>query len=219
MTESQREDVVYLGSFCARAILENGCAAIYGRLDTFRLIYLSKFQSSAQYDPSKRAKTSFAWTGDVVTEEKPSQEIWSVDYDLQKISRSLLSKYSDTIFWIPAVNRMLDYIDDLNLTEEYEDLVQFDAGNFISEIKGKATRLYSELSKGVHWEFFSYTLTLDLTTVQVNIKEVIEIIAKISLVSHFIPTSYASLPARDAMIEYKRIKEVIQWWLIHLMPD
>src|SRR4051812_15791246 len=39
------DEALSFGPFCARVLLENGCAALVGRLDSFRMLYLSEFQA------------------------------------------------------------------------------------------------------------------------------------------------------------------------------
>jgi hypothetical protein len=73
LTEDASEDAAALGPFCARVLLENACAALVGRLDSFRILYLSEFQTQPGYEYGKRAKSSFSWVGDVVPEEKSVQ--------------------------------------------------------------------------------------------------------------------------------------------------
>src|SRR5580658_8366532 len=58
------DDTLTFGPFCARVLLENSYAAILGRLDTFRMLYLSEFQAQPEYEHGKRARSSFSWTGD-----------------------------------------------------------------------------------------------------------------------------------------------------------
>lgn len=203
----ETEDALSFGPFCARVLLENGCAAILGRLDCFRLLYLSEFQSQPHYESGKRAKSSFSWTGDVVPEEKPG-ELWSMETDLSKISRALFSKHLDHLYWKPAVNKLLDYmaeIQDLRLA----DMNDLDADLFINQIRGRSMQLYSSLSKGVHWEFFSSSLALDDITVRSDLREAVLLIARLGLVSNFIPTAYGSLAAPEAINNYLDLKVMI----------
>src|SRR3982751_4718640 len=53
-------DTLNFGPFCSRVLLENACAALVGRLDAFRMLYLSEFQSQPEYEPGKRAKSAFS---------------------------------------------------------------------------------------------------------------------------------------------------------------
>lgn len=52
-------DTLVFGPFCARALLENSCAALVGRLDSFRILYLSEYQSQPDYELNKRPKSAF----------------------------------------------------------------------------------------------------------------------------------------------------------------
>src|SRR5262245_30709485 len=63
LNEEFSDDAMNFGPFCARVLLENGCAAILGRVDCFRLLYLSEFQAQSTYKLEIRAKSSFSWTG------------------------------------------------------------------------------------------------------------------------------------------------------------
>src|SRR5258708_32909269 len=73
LTESASEDALAFGPFCARVLLENSCAALVGRLDTFRMMYLSEFQAQPEYEHGRRAKSAFSWVGDWHPEDKPPQ--------------------------------------------------------------------------------------------------------------------------------------------------
>lgn len=50
LREPISEDSLVFGPFCARVVLENGCAALVGRLDSFRILYFSEFQSQPEYE-------------------------------------------------------------------------------------------------------------------------------------------------------------------------
>lgn len=209
LTEDITAEALSFGPFCSRVLLENGCAALVGRLDSFRMLYLSEFQSQPEYEPGKRAKSSFAWTGDVIPDEKPNQALWSIDHDLPKISRALFSKHVEHIFWKPAINKMLDHISSLGSDPLLADMANIDPDKFIDETKGKSTQLYSTLSKGVHWEFFTSTLLFDEVTVKSSIRETFLLVANLGLVSHFVHSAYASLPPAEAVECYKAIRRLV----------
>jgi hypothetical protein len=98
------EEAQIFGAFCARVTLENACAAIVGRLDPFRLLYLAEFQAQGGFEYSKPSKSGFRWLGDVLAEEKlPQEDLWSSSYDVAKISRALFSGYINHVYWKPAV--------------------------------------------------------------------------------------------------------------------
>ncbi len=204
LTLVDHEDTLSFGPFCARVLLENGCAAIIGRLDSFRMMYLSEFQSQPDYEYGRRIRSAFSWTGDVIPDEKQNN-LWNVDHDHSKISRALFSKHFEHIFWKPALNRLLDHVSTLASDPLLVDIKNIDPDRFIDEMKGKSGQLYSTLSKGVHWEFFSSTLLFDEVTVKNSIRESFIIVANLGLASHFVHTAYASLPHSDAVEYYKAI--------------
>lgn len=195
------------GPFCARVILENGCAALVGRLDPFRLMYLSEYQAQPDYDVSKRAKSAFSWTGDVVPDEKQGA-MWSADFDSTKITRSLFSRYADHMFWRPAVNLMLDSLGTMS-EPLLDDLKQLDAETFIDETKGRCMQLYSSLSKGVHWEFFTSALQYDELTVRNGLRDALLAVANLALVSHYVPTAFSSLDPEDAILAYVEVRKEV----------
>lgn len=198
LNEGLSEEAVVFGPFCARALLENACAALVGRLDSFRMLYLSEFQSQPEYEPSKRAKSAFSWKGDVIP-DKESADLWSIDHDIPRISRALFSRHLDHIFWKPAVDQMLDFVSAHNTDPILAELLSFDASNYIDKARGRSLQLYSALSKGVHWEFFTSALVFDDASVKDLIRETCLLIAHLGLTSHFIPTAYASLPPQEAL--------------------
>jgi len=130
------DDRLTFGPFCARVLLENGCAALVGRFDAFRLVYLSEFQAQEAYDPTKRAKTAFSWTGDIIPDDKASQTLWNVDHDYQKISRALFSRHVDHIFWRPALNSMLDFVSTKDPSAVTAELLSIDPDGYIDRSRG-----------------------------------------------------------------------------------
>ena len=92
------EEAQSFGAFCTRVVLENACAALVGRLDPFRLLYLAEFQAQGGFEYGRPAKSGFKWTGDVFSGEKPSPKLWSTEHDLSKISRALFSPHVDHVF-------------------------------------------------------------------------------------------------------------------------
>lgn len=209
LTEEITDEALRFGPFCARVLLENGCAALVGRLDSFRMLYLSEFQAQPEYEPGKRAKSAFAWFGDVMPDEKSGQALWSIDHDLPKISRALFSKHLDHIFWKPAVDRLLDYVSTLEADPLLSEVGNIDPDRFIDETKGRSAQLYSTLSKGVHWEFFTSAMLFDEVTVKSMIRETFVLVANLGLISHFVHTAYASLPPGDAVNYYKAFRRLI----------
>lgn len=201
-------DTLTLGPFCARALLENGCAALVGRLDSFRILYLSEFQGQAEYEHNKRARSAFSWMGDVIPEEKPDQKLWSVDHDTNKISRALFSGHLAHVYWKPAVEKLLDFVSSYKSEAALADLLSTDVDSYIPSVKGRSLQLYSTLSKGVHWEFFTTPL-LDESTVTTAIRDTLLLLSQLGLTSHFIPTAYVSLSPKDALDAYLAVRKEI----------
>lgn len=196
------DDTLIFGPFCARVLLENSCAALVGRLDLFRILYLSEFQSQPEYEYGKRAKSSFSWFGDVIPDDKAAQPLWITDHEMQRISRALFSKHADHVYWRPAVEKMLDFISTLPSDPLLAEILGINSEHYTAECKGRSSMLYSTLSKGVHWEFFTSALVFDDATVKAAIRDTCLLIGRLGLTSHFIPTAYASLSPLEAVEKY-----------------
>lgn len=209
LREPDLPEMQSFGPFCARVLLENGCAALVGRLDTFRLLYLSEFQDQPQYDLSKRAKSAFSWAGDVIPEEKPNQALWSTDTDVSRISRALFSSHLEHVYWKPAIEKLLDFISQKQDEPLLTELKTIDSETYISAVKGRSLLLYSKLSKGVHWEFYTTTLLFDRSTLIDTVRDTLLLVSQIGLASHFIPTAYASLKPDEAIENYLRVRKEI----------
>ena len=208
LRDGDPSDLLIFGPFCGRVILENGCAAIVGRLDPFRLMYLSEFQAQPEYVLGKRVRSAFSWTGDVIPEEKQSAVMWDADHDMAKIGRSLLSKHFDHIYWKPALNSLLDHVAGRS-DPELSDILAIDPEKYVSSMKGKLSQLYSQLSKGVHWEFYSSSLQLDEITIKTLLRDTIVHVANLGLVSHFIPTAFSTLSPDNAVDAYIGIRKAV----------
>jgi hypothetical protein len=209
LAEDASEEMLAFGPFCARVLLENSCAALVGRLDAFRMLYLSEFQAQPEYEPGKRARSAFSWTGDVIPEDKAAQALWNIDHDVPKISRALFSKHFEHIYWKPAVEVMLDFVSPRSGDPALADVLSIDADVYIGESKGRSAQLYSTLSKGVHWEFFTSALLFDESTVKTAIRDTCLLVAHLGLISHFIPTAYASLDLARAVDEYIEFRRLV----------
>jgi len=206
--EPVSDDTLALGPFCARVVLENACAALVGRIDSFRMLYLAEFQAQPEYKPGSRARSGFSWTGDVIPDERAAQALWSLDTELPRISRALFSKHIDHIYWKPAVESMLDFVSN-NSEPLLGDVRLIDADSYIDSAKGRSQQLYSSLSKAVHWEFFTTALVFDEATVKSLIRDTFILVGHLGLVSHFIPTAYAPLQPTDAVDCYISIRKAI----------
>ena len=199
-------DMLSFGPFCARVVLENSCAALVGRLDSFRMLYLTEFQTRPEYEIGKRANSAFCWTGDVIPEEKAPNTLWSTDHERLKISRALFSKHFEHIYWKPAVDKMLDFVSSLGSDFSFQEILSLESATYVNVTRGKSLQLYSSLSKGVHWEFFSSALVFDEETIKDLIRDTLLLVGHLGLISHFIPTAYASLSPREAVDRYVKLR-------------
>lgn len=201
------EDAMSFGSFCTRVTLENSCAAILGRLDPFRMLYLTEFQTQGSFEYGRPSKSGFKWTGDVVAEDKSPKDLWSADHEISKISRALFSSHTHHIYWRPAVELALDYLAENGDGSDFEDLRSIDPETFISSTKGKCIELYSKLSKGVHWDFFASSVVMDEGTLKDAIRDCFINVSNMGFVSHFIPTAYRSLDYPQALAAYNDFRK------------
>ncbi len=210
LNEKTTEETLSFGPFCARVVLESSCAALVGRLDPFRILYLTEFQAQPQYEVGKRAKSAFSWTGDVIPDDKASSVLWNLDHESPKISRALFSKHFEHIYWKPAVTQMVNFLSIYESHAYLLDLTGLDPDNYVNMTKGLSLQLYSALSKGVHWEFFTSTLIFDEDTVKSLIRDTLLLVGHLGLVSHFIPTAYASMEPAEAVKAYTDFRKVVQ---------
>lgn len=201
------EDTIVLGPFCARVLLETSFTALVGRLDTFRILFLSEAQQNPGYEFGKRNKSAFAWQGDVIPDSKEPAALWSQDSDFSKISRALLSQYTDHLVWKPAINSMLDFVSTKSDEPEAADILAIDPETYIPSVRGRAAQVYSTTSKAVHWEFLSAAAVMDEPTVKASIRDILLITGQLGFVSHFATTSLANVGKDDAWTHYKKLRE------------
>lgn len=203
------EDSRIYSAFCGRIVLENSCAALVGRLDPFRLLFLREQQAQPTFSHGKPVKSGFKWQGDVMSVDTPPGDLWKNDLELSKISRSLLSDHTDHLFWRPAFERLLEEIDNFG-TVQFSDITNIEPPNFTPTMKGRLANLYSSLSKGVHWEFFAPETEYDEATVKDKLRDLFVLISMLGLTSHFSPTAYASMHAEEALAAYLNFRGAFQ---------
>jgi hypothetical protein len=105
---------------------------------------------------------------------------------------------------------MVDFISGAAANPVTYDLLSVDSETFINEIRGRSAQLYSTLSKGVHWEFFSSALVLGEPTVKAAIRDTCLLLGSLGFASHFIPTSYARMSPAAALEAYVAFREEVQ---------
>ena len=102
---------------------------------------------------------------------------------------------------------MLDFASSYEPEIGVAEILALDADTYMRTIMGRSLQLYSTLSKGVHWEFFTSTLVFDETTVKSAMRDTCLLVSQLGLASHFIPTAYVSLPppaAFDTYLSFRR---------------
>lgn len=204
--EDPSDDLTLMGSFCARTLLENGCVALVGRFDPFRLLTVKKFQDNPAFELHRRMKAGIQWSGDVVAEKSAGAQMWGHEVPLEKVSRALLSDYMDEAVWRSAFSSFLDKIDEFPDCDRKRDLIRLPPEGFVSDVRQRASRVYSALSKGVHMEFVLPIATkLDAMTVKDNIKDAVLILLDLALISHFAHCAHFKL---EPLVAFELVRDV-----------
>lgn len=146
---------------CSRMLLEQGCAAILGRLDTIRLIAIIKGSSSVDFKLGQRNPSSFIWSKDVLPDVKPSGgSYWTQESMNKGIHRALLeghlAEYIFSTAHIPVIDKLIQATESLSIIPDWIiDIQKKEKGvAVLSTIKTMISEAYSTLSKGIHFEFF-----------------------------------------------------------------
>lgn len=198
-------DSQMFAAFVARATLENGVAAILGRIDPFRLLYLRNYQQAATFEYGRAQKTGFRWQGDVLATEKPPNDLWSPDHDVSKVSRALLSDYSDALFWQPAITKTLDDMVNASISPP-TFLASLEVENVIPSFRTRFATLYSTLSKGVHWEFFIDRIVIDEPTLKDALRDTLLYLGLLGLFANYVPSVHATLPPGEALQNFETLR-------------
>lgn len=194
-------DAQLFSAFCARIVLENSASIISGRLDPFRMMASRGFQGSEDFDYGTRFKAGYQWTGDIIP-KAVINDPWNQKIEGSQIERSLLNPYWEELFWKPGYTAALNYIEASG--KDKSPLIEaIEPRNFVPRMRSELARLHSTLSKGVHWDYLAPAAVMDASTLDVTLESVISHVALLAFVSHFIPTSYARVPATDAYEIYR----------------
>lgn len=197
-------DIATLGVYCGRSLLEASFTALIGRVMPYRLLLLREYQKQPNYDIGIRHTISIEWKGDILPKQPflPT-ELWK-KLDVNKSTNALLSDYMKHIYWKSAFEQLLDDTEDANfviLTNLRNSIIDSNDvnsdsffENVFDSIRREADTLYSSLSKGIHQEFIiPLHMRYDTGTVQDLLQRTIELITKLALISHYIPTAVASI--------------------------
>jgi hypothetical protein len=206
LQEPETDDTIVFGPFCARVLLETSLTALVGRIDPFRMLYLTEAQQSADYEHGRRFRSGFGWMGDVIP-EKEQADLWHQESDFSKISRALFSRHTDHLIWKPAINSMLDFVATKSADASSTDLLKVDPESHILKMKGRAGQLYSTVSKAVHWEFLSAPAVIDTLTVKASIRDVLLLVGELGFMSHFVATSFAKTTPDEAWKHYVSLRK------------
>lgn len=184
------KDISTFGAYCGRTLLEASCIALIGRVTPYRLLLLKRYQEQPNYQLGVRHKISIEWKGDILPKE--NKKDWA-KADENSLTAPLLSEYRGEIFWIPAFEALL------NDMEVYDGAVMIDLKRIPIEsicqnLRKEAEELYSSLSKGIHQEFIIPGInSFDNVTVQSLLQRTIDLVTKLALISHYIPTVVSSI--------------------------
>lgn len=197
------------GPFLGRSLLELCLTAIAGRLDPIRLLVIREVQSRPDYTTEKAWKSSIHWQGDIMPRKaaaEPSKK--KLDPDPWDVSRALLSDEYDRLLWGPATERLLAEASGSG-SNWLAKIAGTGSDSFAGRKRSEMDRIYSSLSKGIHHEFVLPPGVLyDRTTVADLVQKVIQTVAEIGLVSHFVPDVPFAWQATKALRLFSEVEEM-----------
>jgi hypothetical protein len=202
------EDLSAFGPYCGRSILETACTILIGRIDPYRLLLVKRYQERPDYNISVRHKISVQWFGDIIASEKPPP--WE-KLSSKNIPRALFTdEYTGEIYWKQALADLLNDTRDEDRSGWLEELRQKPENieNIGPYLREEADRLYSSLSKGIHQEFVvSISAAYDSQTIKDLLKDTIALVAKLALISHYIPISLGKITKAALLGHLIKIEE------------
>jgi hypothetical protein len=179
-------DLALFGPLLGRATVEVSLTAITARFDPFRILAIRKSQMASAYDPKSRNPLAFNWSSDVQGEEKPKD--WEQRPALKDVQRALLCKHFNDIFWQEAFTFLLDAVPVNRGHQWMGPLKKLDPEGFTTNMRTKADRTYSELSKGIHYEFVVPAIyQFDRATVSNLLESCWELVGALGLTACFSP--------------------------------
>lgn len=191
-SESEQR-VALFGPLLGRAVLEITFTALVARIDPFRILALREIQihaSSLGYQYlGERTNAAIQWTGDVRPSETDPNDLWRLDRQFSKYSRSLFGATYGEVFWKDAFTTTIDALNASHQGVWFDELRNIQPESFLMRTRSECDRAYSALSKGVHQEFVvPQTAIYDKPAVLVFIKDALRLAARASLISNAIPT-------------------------------
>lgn len=189
-TESDAR-IAMFGPFLIRSLLEIAVSAFAGRLDPTRILVIKRTQQHGDYDTRKPWSSAIRWQGDVVDEKVT--DLWVPKRSYREMTKALFGDYYVEIYWSVALAVLLDS--------------PATGGNWLASMKGQTapqfatsrreqiSKLYSELSKGVHAEFVIPPGSMyDRMTVSNLVGQAIQLLSEIGLLLNLLPHIAYRLP-------------------------
>jgi len=179
-------DLALFGPLLGRATVEVSFTAITARFDPFRVLAIRKSQLASAYDPKFRNPLAFNWAGDVQGDEKLKD--WEQRPGVKDMQRALLCKHFHDLFWHEAFTLLLDAVPANRGSNWMSKLKRVEPEGFTTYLRTHVDRAYSELSKGIHYEFVVPTVAqFDAATVGNLLGDCWELVAALGLTACFSP--------------------------------
>lgn len=197
-----------LGPFLGRSLLEVGLTAVVARLDPMRLLAVREVQSRPDYTTEKAWKSAIHWQGDIVPKRggDPGTKKKTDNPDPSDMSRALFGDDFDRLLWVPATERLLTLVGG-STSPWIAALATTGSENFGPRKRSEMDRIYSALSKGIHHEFVMAPGVLyDRTTVADLVQRVVQAVAEVGLVSHFVPGAAFQWNAQKALSLFSKVE-------------
>lgn len=179
-------------SSCSRMLLEQGSAALLGRVDPIRMVAIVKGSASADFKLGQRNASSFIWGKDVIPDTKPGTGFWTQDSLGKGVHRALLDGHLADYIFTSAHKELEDPLFEATskrtqLPDWIIELQKLDRGALVlSKLRTLASEAYSTLSKGIHFEFFlGRETTPDINEIRNSTSKAITVIATVALYTHF----------------------------------
>lgn len=203
----EQNHIILFGSYSCRLLLESAFTALIARVDPLRILFLHAHQSSREYEVSSRNKSAVQWTGDVIPKDKNQEKLWAVDPE-KTVWRALFGEWQNQLIIKPSFEALVDF--QSTSSQWLQELKSIEPKGIGEFIRGNADRLYSELSKAVHAEFvIPRANVIDVTTVREYVVRTFQLIAHVSLLSHFSSVQHGRLPIGEALEFYTNAEETI----------
>jgi hypothetical protein len=204
------KNTILLSPFVGRSLLECVLLGLLIRLDKFRVATISRFASHQDYDPNTRLRHAVSWQGDIFPKDAPTGDLWSPTVKPDLVSRALFSDYTIELFWIRATEALLDYVQSTAVEIDLLEIGSLKPKALFLKFRGQAAQLYSLFSKGVHGETLLMQVSpLDEVTCIDALRQTHELLAQVSLISHFIVDTPDRLPLKHDLTTYIAAKELL----------